>query len=331
MAQIFISYSHRNRDTITTLAHALEEIGNHVWYDREIPGGTLWWENIITNIQKAEIFVFATTPESLESIACKLELDYANKLRKAILPIILSNVDINILPRLLTERQHIDYQRQDSQAAFTLMRAIQRLSLSGFTALPSPLPNPPPVPVSDFDDVRERIAAPENLSSQEQSDIVSRLKDHLREGHSPVEVYSLLRRLKNRPELYARVANEIDAVLVREQRAPLPATVIDKPWWDYSATELRSTIQTIFSKPATQISETPQLPTNTEEPASGTGIAVVVSSGMAIVGVVVFFFIILLLNPNIIGFFISFFVVIGVPVLVVIGLVVLIYKVFQTR
>jgi hypothetical protein len=191
MAQIFISYSRRNLDAIKTLAHDLEEVGNRIWFDQELIGGEPWWDNILVSIRKSDIFVFVITPESLESHACKEEWTYASQLRKAILPILLSKVDINLLPHPLSEIQHIDYQRQDRQAAIDLIKAINSLSSSGPRTLPEPLPEPPPIPISYLNDLKERIDATDNLNLQQQSDLVSRLKEHLREGRSPDEVHNL--------------------------------------------------------------------------------------------------------------------------------------------
>ena len=74
MPQIFISYNsynRRNLDAIKTLAHDLEEAGNHVWFDQVLIGGQHWWDDILSRIGRSEIFLFVITPETLESHACK--------------------------------------------------------------------------------------------------------------------------------------------------------------------------------------------------------------------------------------------------------------------
>jgi hypothetical protein len=214
MAQIFISYNRRNLDAVKTLAHDLQETGNHVWFDQSLIGGQHWWDNILLGICKSDIFVFIITPESLESHACIQELTYASQLRKAILPILLSKVDTDLLPRPLSEIHYVDYQRQDRQAAFTLIKSINSISLSTLIPPPDPLPQPPPVPISYLNDLNEQINTTEILSFNDQHNLVSRLKEHLHEGRSPTEVFKLLICLKERRDLLARIDDEIDAMLV---------------------------------------------------------------------------------------------------------------------
>jgi hypothetical protein len=99
---------------------------------------------------------------------------------------------------------------------------------------------------------------------------------------------------------------------------PQPATNADKQWWDYDATQLRSTLETIFGKPASRMPEPPQPATNADEPVSGKAIAGLVVLVFFVLGILAF-------NPKAIGFL----AVIGFPIVVVVVVVGLIYKVFQ--
>jgi hypothetical protein len=104
MARIFVSYNRHSLDVVKTLAQDLEAAGNHVWFDQALTGGQRWWDNILANIRECEMFVFALTPESLDSHACRQELHYAGQLGKAVLPILLSdNVNVTLLPRALVQ------------------------------------------------------------------------------------------------------------------------------------------------------------------------------------------------------------------------------------
>src|SRR5260221_6066491 len=97
--RIFISYSSKERDLITTLAEDLASLGHDVWFDRELTrtGGQKWWETILLNIRQCDLFIFALTPRSLASEACQREYRYAYALNKRILPIMLEVVDIPTL------------------------------------------------------------------------------------------------------------------------------------------------------------------------------------------------------------------------------------------
>jgi TIR domain len=214
MAQIFISYNHRSLDAVKTLAKDLEAAGNYVWFDQALTGGHRWWDDILANIRGCGVFVFALTPESVESYACKQELDYAAQLGKPILPILLSDkVEVNLLPHPLSEIQFVDYRRQDRQTGFALIKKAVN-SLPSAIALPDPLPEPPPSPASYLGKLKERIDTTENLNFQEQIALVFDLKEHVRDGCDPEEVGELFLLLKQRDDLLARVENEIDEALV---------------------------------------------------------------------------------------------------------------------
>ena len=212
MARIFISYSRYNLDPVKMLVQDLEAVGNTVWFDQTLTGGQRWWDSILSNIRECEIFAFALSPESLKSEACKNELAYVVQLRKPILPILLSDdVNVILLPHPLSEIQVIDYRQDDRKTAFAVIKAIN--SLPPPSPLPDPLPEPPPVPVSYLANLKERIDAAESLNLKEQIALVFELKAGLKEGRSPDEVCELLLRLKQRDDLLAKVATEIDAAL----------------------------------------------------------------------------------------------------------------------
>lgn len=212
MPQIFISYNRRSLEAVKTLAEDLEAAGSKVWLDLELTGGQRWWDNILANIRECQVFVFALTPESLRSQACMDELGYALALGKPVLPFLLSgDVNVNLLPRPLNEIQFIDYRRQDKQAAFALIKAIAGLPVPG--ALPDPLPAPPGVPLSYLSDLRERVGTTQTLTFQEQIALVFELKERAQEERSPDEVRELLLSLRQRPDVLAKVRDEIDTAL----------------------------------------------------------------------------------------------------------------------
>lgn len=212
MAQIFISYSRSNQDVIQTLVEDLEITGNEIWFDKTLTGGQPWWDNILENIRKCDIFILALSPESLESDACKREWNYADKLGKMILPLRLSEmVNVNLLPRHLSKIQVTDYLRQDKKTAFALIKAINGLPPS--SPLPDPLPKQPPVPVSYLGTLKEEIEVSRSLNLEEQIALVFKLKAGLSEGRPVDEVRGLLLRMKQRDDLLAKVGTEIDTVL----------------------------------------------------------------------------------------------------------------------
>ena len=210
--RVFISYDRGNVKSVKMLAEELEALGHQVWFDQDLTGGHRWWDSILAQIRECGLFVFALTPESLESHACRKELDYAKRLNREILPILMSEeVSVSLLPRCLAEIQYVDYRRQDRQTAFALIRAISRLPAPA--PLPDPLPEVPAAPGSPLGELKERIDSTGELNLEEQIAIVFKLKEEIRVGRSPDEPCGLLRRLRERDDLRAKVAKEIEAAL----------------------------------------------------------------------------------------------------------------------
>ncbi|HEV2762309.1 MAG TPA: TIR domain-containing protein [Pyrinomonadaceae bacterium] len=212
MRRVFVSYSRNNLDVVKQLIEDLQAVGVDTWYDQTLTGGQRWWDNILANIRECEIFVFALSPESWDSEACKSELCYVAQLGKPIVPVLVAEgININLLAPPLNEIQVTDYRRRDKGAALALFKSIN--SAPAAAPLPDPLPAPPLVPVSYLSTLKERIDSTEPLSSQEQITLFFELEEEMQEGRSPTEIRDLLLRLKRRDDLLAKIANKIDAAL----------------------------------------------------------------------------------------------------------------------
>ncbi len=111
MPRFFICYSSQNKDKVKALVDDIQDLGYNVWFDEELSGGLEWWDEILVNIRKCDIFMFALSPESLDhSPACKRELKYATDLHKTILPVsVADGVSIKQFPPVLSKKQVIDY------------------------------------------------------------------------------------------------------------------------------------------------------------------------------------------------------------------------------
>jgi hypothetical protein len=212
MEKIFVSYSRINADLVTQMIQDLKAVGIDPWHDQTLTGGQRWWDNILAQIRNCDAFIFALSTESLESEACMSELNYASELGKVIFPVLVAEgVNVNLLSHPLNEIQVMDYRPQDKNAAFALVKGINKAPPS--TPLPDSLPTPPPVPVSYLTTLKDRINTGGALDPQEQKALVFELEAGLREGRSPNEIRDLLLSLKRRDDLLAKVANMIDVAL----------------------------------------------------------------------------------------------------------------------
>lgn len=87
MSDVFISYSRKERAFADRLAIELEKNGRSVWIDRVgIRFTAEWWEEIKLGIEGSDNFVLIMSPDSMASPVCHLEIEYARKLTKRIIP-----------------------------------------------------------------------------------------------------------------------------------------------------------------------------------------------------------------------------------------------------
>ncbi|MEO1148250.1 MAG: TIR domain-containing protein [Cyanobacteria bacterium J06638_22] len=95
-ANVFISYSRRNKEFVKTLAQTLKKRGREVWVDWEsIPLGSDWWEEIQVGIEVADTFIFVLSPDSVSSRVCGEELDHAIQHNKRLVPVVCEDVNPN--------------------------------------------------------------------------------------------------------------------------------------------------------------------------------------------------------------------------------------------
>ena len=67
MADVFISYSNRDRERARTLAEALERRRWSVWWDRKIVAGQSYDQRIEAELNSARSVVVLWSPHSIES------------------------------------------------------------------------------------------------------------------------------------------------------------------------------------------------------------------------------------------------------------------------
>jgi hypothetical protein len=217
VAGIFVSYSRESEAAVRALAADVEALEHTVWFDHDLSGGKVWWEQILSEIRNCQVFMMALSPDALRSVACSSEYNYAAELGKPILPILIADgVSTNLLPPKLSQIQFVDYRKQDKVGAINLARALKTLPEA--KPLPEPLPAPPPVPLSYLGRITEQIDSAATLDHKEQSALVSELRRGLRDAETAADARKLLERLRKRDDLFARTGDEIDELLEEEAR-----------------------------------------------------------------------------------------------------------------
>lgn len=113
--RIFISYSRKDTDYVSSLVTALREQGFEVWFDKNIRTGTDWDDTIEEEIKKSDAIVLILSETSVASENVKDEISYAIGLDKSVNPIKIEECDV---PMRLARRQYVDFTILGHEAGF---------------------------------------------------------------------------------------------------------------------------------------------------------------------------------------------------------------------
>jgi hypothetical protein len=92
-ANVFISYSRKDKDFAVRLIAGLKLAGKSAWIDLEIPLTVIWEEHIRGKIEGTDVFIFVVSPHSVVSEHCNRELGLARQQHKRIVPILFQEFD----------------------------------------------------------------------------------------------------------------------------------------------------------------------------------------------------------------------------------------------
>lgn len=225
--RIFISYARIQRNKVEELESILTRAGHDAWFDREIDAGEKWWKVICESIESCEVFVFALSPESANSDACRAEFQYALDLNKPILPVQLSKAELPIGE--LQERQFVDARNlKSSETILEMNRALNRLGdriRAGEFPAPSPLPPKPafPFPPDPLVDMRQKVEQIRQLPEEEIVRLIYNIQLISRSsGKTSQEARDLLRKIAENSSLPYGVVELARATLAS---IPTPASL----------------------------------------------------------------------------------------------------------
>ncbi|GAB4422064.1 MAG: hypothetical protein Kow00106_19190 [Anaerolineae bacterium] len=140
--RLFISYSHADKPLVTEIAKLFIEAGYEVWFDHRLLPGESWKEILSQEISQSDVFVYALSPESVNSQWCQWEYATAAKLGKRILPILLQKN--TPLPEELKQYQYADF--SDTLDATSVARLMGGLARMAVSIPPGSKPNAPENP-----------------------------------------------------------------------------------------------------------------------------------------------------------------------------------------
>lgn len=148
--KLFVSYSRDDKIIVYDLVERLKsEAEHHIWIDRDLSGGRLWWDSILDNIETCECFILFLTPRYIASVHCAAEMNYALALDKIILPLKLKPCE---RPEALHKIQDLDVSDLLPNDIFlrsarALLKVEKSLMMRGYAAqIRAPRP-PMPLPL----------------------------------------------------------------------------------------------------------------------------------------------------------------------------------------
>src|SRR5215468_2642558 len=98
MADVFISYSRKDKPFVEKLHTALVQQGRDAWVDWEdIPLSAAWLQEIYSAIEAADTFLFVISPDSVASEVCREEVEHAVQFNKRLIPVVRREVDANLI------------------------------------------------------------------------------------------------------------------------------------------------------------------------------------------------------------------------------------------
>ncbi len=125
--QIFISYSHQNREACGSIASLFGEERFSVWYDKGLNPGDVYRKRIAQVIAGADCFLVLISPSSVCSEWVLDELEYAKKLHKRILPIWVEETELPQDLDMILQRYHSLFwhlRESDEQFRRSLLRVF---------------------------------------------------------------------------------------------------------------------------------------------------------------------------------------------------------------
>ncbi|MEM9218610.1 MAG: TIR domain-containing protein [Cyanobacteria bacterium P01_F01_bin.150] len=132
MTQVFLAHAENDRDLRDRFRERLMQENITVWTNKsDIPTGADFKRAIQHGIEEADNVVYLLSPHALASKMCQMEILYAQKLNKRIIPLLVTTVDPQQIPQHQLSLQFIDFssnttaEQYDNDVA-KLLRILQQ-------------------------------------------------------------------------------------------------------------------------------------------------------------------------------------------------------------
>ncbi|NJN73030.1 MAG: TIR domain-containing protein [Limnothrix sp. RL_2_0] len=115
LTDVFLSYSEHDEDVMNVIARKLMREGKTIWRNTtDIRTGTEFQAEINQGIERADNVIFLLSQDSLDSIYCQQELEYATALNKRLITLMVCPTEIETIPAQWRSLQFIDIANTDN-------------------------------------------------------------------------------------------------------------------------------------------------------------------------------------------------------------------------
>ena len=95
---IFVSYAHKDSAAVFHIVEQLNARGYRIWYDEGIEPGSEWPEYIANHLLGAEMVLSVLTPNAVNSVNCRREINFALSKNKPVLTIYMEDIELPVAP-----------------------------------------------------------------------------------------------------------------------------------------------------------------------------------------------------------------------------------------
>lgn len=200
---LFLSYSRRQTTWCDELYTAIDTFTHYYrWRDNKIPESADWWDSICLNIEGSFAFVAIITQDYLDSAFCMGELEYALKLNKPVIALMLQEVDY---PQKLNE-QRLQFARvKDLEMAQVINKVLSACNqiMSGY------MQDDYSTDIHPRKHLRPRVPTPPKTKSAPEEDVI--LSEQINEVtvHGQIPARDLMRRYNEEKERNFRLARDL--------------------------------------------------------------------------------------------------------------------------
>ena len=143
---IFVSYAHKDSPSVFRIIEKLNARGYRIWYDEGIEPGSEWPEYIANHLIRAEMVLSFLTPNAVNSVNCRREVNFALSKDKPVLAIYMEKFEIPAGMELqLSSQQNVLYYNYDSEERF--LDKVETSAPSAHGPKPSAQGSKPPVKI----------------------------------------------------------------------------------------------------------------------------------------------------------------------------------------